>query len=230
MKVLINHEIAKEFSSVTGIETIPLFPYNRLDLPVQCHADMLFCVLDDTIFCYEDYVKEYGLLSCLTEGGKKICFVSATCESKYPKDISLNVLVMGKTIFCNVRHTAREILCYAESNGYKIVNVKQGYAACSTLVVDDNFAVTADKGMIDAIKAEGKECLLADCDDIVLEGYKCGFFGGASGVIDKNIYFFGDVDMLKNGEKIRTVLNDKNYDVFQITSGRVYDFGGIKVI
>ena len=96
MKVLINHEIAKEFTTVTGIDVIPLYPYKKLDLPVCCHADMLFCVLDNTVFCYEDYVDEFNLLSVLFGEGYEVEFVSKRCGNKYPDDIALNVLVMGK--------------------------------------------------------------------------------------------------------------------------------------
>ena len=230
MKVLISREIAAQFSSATGIEAVSLPPYNKLDLPVQCHADMLFCVLDNKIFCYEEYVHLYDLLPTLAGQGYEVNFVEKGCDTKYPDDISLNVLVMGKTIFCNKAYTAQEILEHASENGYTVVNVKQGYAACSTLVLDENTAITADRGVCDAIKRQGKECLLVDGDDITLSGYSCGFFGGASGVIGNNVYFFGDISGLKSGNEILDFLHRKNRAVFSISSGRVCDFGGFKVI
>ena len=75
MKALISKEIARDFELKTGISTIPLSPYDKLDAPVSSHADMLFCILDNTIFCYEDYVKNNGLLDCLKNTGYNIIFV-----------------------------------------------------------------------------------------------------------------------------------------------------------
>ncbi len=230
MKVLINHEIAERFSAITGIEAVSLYPYKKLDFPVQCHADMLFCVLDNIIFCYEDYVTEYDLYDTLAGSGKEVRFVSAVCGSKYPSDIALNVLVMGDTIFCNISYTAKEVLEYARERGYKIVNVRQGYAACSTLVICEDLAITADKGVCDAIKKQGKECLLIYPDEVVLDGYNCGFCGGASGKIDNTVYFFGDISLMKSAGVITQIAKDKNFELFQISSGRVNDFGGFKVI
>ena len=62
MKALINYEVAEAFKEVTGIDVVPLYPYDKLQVPVSAHADMLFCILDKTVFCYEDYVKENNLI------------------------------------------------------------------------------------------------------------------------------------------------------------------------
>jgi len=156
MKALINYEIADAFYNATGLDVIPLKPYSKLDLPVSAHADMLFCLLDKTIFCYEDYVKENNIYNTLKDSGLNVIFVSNECKKNYPYDISLNVLVMGKTLFCNIKHTAVEIVDYANNNGYKIVNIKQGYSACSTLVVDENNAITSDTGVASAIEKKEK--------------------------------------------------------------------------
>ena len=230
MKVLINESIAKAFSSFTNLECVALPPYKRLSAPVACHADMLFCVIDDTMFCYEDYVKESGLLNELEKSGKRIVYVSNVCEGKYPSDIGLNVLIMGKTLFCNVAHTSKEILEYAKMREYEVINVKQGYSACSTLVIDENNAVTADMGMYKKINECGKKALLISNEGILLDGYNCGFVGGASSVIDKNIYFFGDINTLGDHDKIKHFVECCGGTIFSISSGRVYDFGGIKLV
>jgi len=230
MKALINYEIADAFYNATGLDVIPLKPYSKLDLPVSAHADMLFCLLDKTIFCYEDYVKENNIYNTLKDSGLNVIFVSNECKKNYPYDISLNVLVMGKTLFCNIKHTAVEIVDYANNNGYKIVNIKQGYSACSTLVVDENNAITSDTGVASAIEKEGKKALLVDNSDIILKGYNCGFIGGASGVHGKKICIFGEPDYLSCKNKIEEIINDCNKTIFSILAGRVYDFGGFKII
>lgn len=230
MKALINYQIAEEFSKATGIEAVALKPYKLLDAPVAAHADMLFCILDKTVFCYKDYIAENRLESIIGGAGYDMVFVSKKCSADYPNDISLNVLVMGKALFCNEKHTSKEILDYAKLNGYTVVNVKQGYSACSTLVVDENTAITSDIGVAKAITKTGKNAFFVANNEIELPGYDCGFLGGASGKIGGSVCFFGDVSSLQDGKKIIEVLRKKNRGIITISSGRVYDFGGIKLL
>lgn len=230
MKALVSCQIAFEFAEKTGIEAIPLKPYKRLDTPVATHADMLFCVLDKTVFCYEDYVIDNGFESIIRAEGYDLVFVSNKCAPEYPNDISLNVLVMGKLLFCYVKHTAKEILEYAKKSGYEVINVKQGYSACSTLVIDENIAITSDKCIASAIEGAGKEVLFVSNEEIILPGYNCGFIGGATGKMGGSVCFFGDVSALKDGERIVELLSRKKQCIISISSGRVYDFGGIKLL
>ena len=230
MKVLINYEIAKPFKQATGIDVIPLYPYKKLQNPVSAHADMLFCILDKMIFCYEDYVRENNLLKTFNEYGYNTIFVEKECKKCYPHDISLNVLVMGKQLFCNIENTSTEIIEYAKNNGYELINVKQGYSACSTLVVDENNAITSDSGVAKVLLHQGKNVLKIDNSDIVLNGYNCGFFGGATGRLEKKIFIFGEIEYLSSFPQIKAFLDSCSVEVISILSGRVYDFGGIKLL
>ena len=230
MKALINESIAELFESKTGMPVIPLKPYNKLDLPVSAHADMLFCVLGDKIFCYEDYVLENNLLDELTGSGKSVVFVEKECNPKYPGDVGLNVLIMGKSIFCNIKHTAKEILEYAKECNYEIYDVKQGYSSCSTLVLDANYAVTSDASIYKAIVQAGKKALVINNNNIKLDGYECGFIGGGSGILGKDVFVFGDITTLQNGENIYEFIHNLGFNILHVLSGEVYDFGGIKFI
>lgn len=230
MKVLINYEIAEIFSEIASVQAIPLKPYSRLDAPVASHADMLFCILDDFVFCYEDYVKESGLTEVFENEGYNIVFISNECKKQYPLDISLNVLVMGKTLYCNEKYTAIEILNYAQNSGYTIINVKQGYSACSTLVIDDNTAITSDFGIAKAIKASKKNAILVNCDDVILKGYNHGFIGGSTAKINDKIYVFGDVSKMNFKKELEIISKEKKCEIIPVFTGRVCDFGGVKLL
>lgn len=230
MKALINYEIAEAFSKISNIQAIPLKPYSRLDAPVASHADMLFCVLDDVVFCYEDYVKENRLVETIEKEGYKVIFISNKCEKQYPYDISLNVLVMGKTLYCNEKYTAMEILNYAKSRGYTIIDVKQGYSACSTLVVDENTAITSDFGIAKAVKSSHKKAIIVNCDDVVLTGYDHGFIGGSTAKINDKIYVFGEISKMNFKNELETISKDQKCEIIPILAGRVYDFGGVKLL
>lgn len=231
MKILANFQISDSLAKTTGLDVIPLYPYKRLDEPVSAHADMLFAIIKDTIFCYKDYLDDYPILKeAIASSNYRLSYADIACAREYPQDIGLNVLVMGNHIFCNQEFTAGNLLEYAKGLNYKIVNVKQGYSACSTLVLNDNTAITTDVGIKKAIEGVGKKALLIPSDDIHLPPYSCGFIGGASGKIGNAVYVFGNLDTLKHADEIRAMIQASGCTPFEIPLGRVYDFGGIKVI
>lgn len=230
MKALINFEFCNRFAQAIGVEGISLYPYNRLDAPVSCHADMLFCVIGDTVFCYKDYVEEFDLLNVLENSGKKIIFVKKQCSKNYPDDVSLNVLVVGKKLFCNKKYVAVEIIEFAEKNNYKIIDVKQGYAACSTLILDKGYAITSDNGMAKALKAEGVSVFPFPNDNIVLQGYNCGFVGGASAVIGDKVFLSGTQKCYERICGFLDFIESAGYFIEFVPCDKIYDFGGVKFI
>ena len=123
-----------------------------------------------------------------------------------------------------------EIIDFAESNGYKIINVNQGYSACSTLVLDECHAISADPSIINAIKREEKEVLEISPEGINLDGYGCGFIGGASGVLGKKVYFFGDYISHPSHCEIASFLNKNGFEPIKLFDMKLHDFGGIKFL
>lgn len=229
MIALISNKIAEKFKNATGIKTLGLKPYGKLDKPVNSHADMLICLIDKTIFCYSDYYDQnIDLFSHIK--GHTIIKSTHQCKANYPYDIGLNVLVIGNRIFCKRNYVASEILEYANNNKYKIVDVKQGYSCCSTLVVDENSAITSDKRMYDVLTKEGIDTLLISTNDIKLEGYNCGFVGGCGCFLGKTAYFFGSVEKLREKNEIEQWLKNKNCEIASIFQGDVSDFGGVKFV
>ncbi|MBQ7353050.1 MAG: hypothetical protein IJW54_03485 [Clostridia bacterium] len=229
MKILVNDKIAEKIESITGVKTLGLKPYDKLDKPICSHADMLICIIDKTIFCYSDYYeKNIDVFAKIT--GYNIIKSNQQCKAIYPYDIGLNVLVIGKRIFCKKAYVVKEILDYAEINHYKIINVNQGYSCCSTLAIDENSAITSDKGMFDALVSEGIDTLLVSNCDIKLEGYNCGFVGGSGYIFDKTLYFFGSIDNLREKSEVKQWLRKRNYKLISIFMGDVSDFGGAKLV
>ena len=228
MFAVLSHDIYKAFESATGIKSYPLKEYSRLDAPVSSHSDMLICKIDNKVFCYEDYYKDNILtFKEIEKVGYDVCFVSTVCERTYPNDIALNALIIGKNIFCNVKHTAKEIIEYAKASGYNLHNVKQGYSACSTLVLDEKTAITGDLGMKIALESAGITVYAIDNGQVKLEGYGNGLIGGAGVRIHNSIYFFGSPDAVEN---LTDIINSLGYSLKQVScrSG-LRDFGGVKI-
>ena len=53
-----SREVCAALEREAGIKCLPLLPYARLDLPVCAHADMLINIIEENLFCYEDYYLE----------------------------------------------------------------------------------------------------------------------------------------------------------------------------
>ncbi len=231
MIAVLSHLISNEFEKATKIKSYPLNSYKKLDNPVSSHADMLLCVIDGEVFCYYDYYSQnISLFEAIKSLGYNVRFVSNECGNKYPNDISLNVLIIGKKLFCNEKNTAVEIKKYAKEKGYDIINVRQGYSACSTLVLNEKTAVTADIGMRNALEKEGIEVLFISSNDgIKLEGYNCGFIGGCGVVVDDKIYFFGSIKQLFDFDNIKLFAEKNQLSIFEIIPEDVCDFGGVKL-
>ena len=231
MIAVLSELASEQFEKSTGIKALSLKPYNKLDVPVASHADMLICVIDKTVFCYKDYYSSnITIFNAIKECGYDIVITEKECGSKYPNDIALNVLVADRKIFCNKKHTAREIIDFATVNGYKIIDVKQGYASCSTLLIDKSLAITADKGMKKALDSENIDTLLISNEGIKLRGYNCGFIGGTGVSMNDKVYLFGNI---KNHPSYKTILDaieKKGLSIIEVVSNDLYDFGGVKLL
>jgi len=231
MKIILNYEIASVFERCTSLEVLPLKPYKRLSAPVSAHADMLICVIGNRAFSYVDYIEENKeIFDCLEKSGYEIVKCAPPTSPNYPNDIGLNVAVVGKRLFCNVKSTAEEIKSYAREKGYELVDVKQGYAACTTLILDEYNVITGDPSIKKAMESKGINVLFIKEESILLHGYNQGFIGGASLVANGTVYFFGDAEELKEYKKISALISSLKMKIFSISSGEVVDFGGGKLI
>ena len=166
----------------------------------------------------------------LLEYGYEIVKISSPTSAKYPSDIALNALKIGNLICGKLKYVAKEIIEYAKALGFQLIDVKQGYSACSTLVLDDDTVVTADKSIYNALAKAGKRVVLISQGDIKLDGYDYGFIGGASCVIDDTVYFFGDIKKHKDYEKIYSEIARLKMKEKSISCEDVFDFGGARAI
>ena len=123
----------------------------------------------------------------------------------YPLDIAYNVLISGKNVFAKEQQMDSVLKEILQEKQYRIVPIKQGYAACSS-VSAGNSIITADVTIAKAAEVSGLHVLQISPGDVVLQGYEYGFIGGASGYIDGVLYFFGDITKHRDFEKISLFL------------------------
>lgn len=213
-----------------GAMVITLPSYSRLSEAVCSHTDMLIASFGKQIITYADYCDCAAyvftdLLSFLPE--YKIHFSSAVPSERYPSDVGLNSLVMGKRIYTRIDSADGLMKEVAKALGYTLVGVNQGYPACTTLKLNDNAVITADKGMARRLSEDGIRVTLIREGYISLPPYDHGFIGGAAGVDGMNVCFIGDITTHPDHEAILAAIETEGMRAMNLCSGELRDLGGI---
>jgi len=198
-----------------------LAPYKNLEAPVASHPDMILCLIDGKLFVPQDYyVENRGVFD-----GVSLCPLNADVRPKYPMDVRFNALIMNGCVYGRTDVICDEIL----KSVNKYVFVKQGYAACSTLVLSQTAAVTADRSIAEALLKNGIDVCTIEQGHIALEGYDCGFIGGASVRLNDNtVAFFGDIKYHPDHDKISEFAKKHNVRLISLSDEPLCDFGGGK--
>lgn len=208
--------------------TIELPPSPDLDSRVASHPDMLMFSSNGRLFINENYfnitkdlfkIKDIDIIRC---DGK--------LSEKYPDDIAFNCFISNGTLFGNISHTAKEIITFANEQGISKKAVSQGYAKCSTVVLGNDRIITADKSIYKAYTQNSDRALLVSPKGVSLNGYNCGFIGGATGVLDKEIFFSGDISLHPDYQKIQEFTKKLGYKITSLSNEPLYDVGTILFI
>ena len=157
--------------------------------PEQKHTDMQVLKINNEIFILNECINLKKKLK-----NKSLHFCSKNAGKSYPENVLLNFLYLNNTLYGKLSAIDDNLLVYCKQNNIKIVNVNQGYARCSVLVVSDKAVITSDLSLKKALKENGIDVLIISSGNIVLDGFDYGFIGGASGRVDDNtILFFGNI-------------------------------------
>lgn len=223
---------AVAFLASLGFKTITLPPFSKLGEAVASHADMLIHLSENTVFSFADYYDEYpsvfdSLYGLISKSGASFSFLSDEVAEKYPLDAGLNVLVIGKTVYARTKSASASLLEHYREKNYKIVDVKQGYPACTVMKIGESAAVTSDAGMARALSNEGIKTLLIEVGGIALPPYEYGFIGGCAGCFDDKIYFAGCIEDHPAYNLIKDFAENEGYTLVSLGDFPLFDVGGI---
>lgn len=205
-----------------GINTVFTKPIKSLICYEQYHADIQMLIIDSIAFIPQNasYLKEYA---------ERLSLVPILCEfidGKYPANVALNAVLLGDKIICREDALSVEVKKYCYEKNIEILNVKQGYAKCSTLVLNDNAIITADVNIHKAAVRSFVDSLLIRPGYINLDGADYGFIGGSSMVIGDTVVFFGDVNTHPDCSLILDFLYKHNMNHVSLFDGELVDIGG----
>ena len=198
-------------------------PSRTVPEPTGAHPDTLIGRVGNELFVAEDETAIRSALDGANIGYRISHHVSGAV---YPRDCALNFFTAGKYVFGRVASMSREALNFASESGYEIVDVRQGYAHCSTAVFG-NGMITADEGIRRAADSRGIKTLSVSPGGVSLPPYEYGFIGGACGVIDDElVMFFGSLDSHPDGKAIRAFISSLGKKIVEF-EGKLCDHGGI---
>ena len=216
---------AQEYLKSRGIEVLT-FPDNKdVDPRVAHHADLSFFFDgSDTLFVASEFSEHEKMLSKYC---KNIVFINKKLGNKYPDDVLLNCVCVGKHFICNKNTVASEVFDKMKNSGYNIINVKQGYTKCSVIPVSENALITDDESIFNACSDVGIDVLKVSKGSVVLDGFDYGFVGGTTGKISASeILFNGSITEHSDFAEIDLFL--KKYGVKAVCfGGQLKDIGSI---
>lgn len=214
----IKNKIGKYFNK----STIDSFTLSSMSPPLNTHPDIQIHFLSPDIAicvpeCFEYYTGAFGKNKITLLKG------SSVPTDTYPTDAAYNVARVGNHIFCNTKYVESAIREYYISNGFNIHHVNQGYSKCCMCIAGENAVITEDSGIYKSLSGiPDMKSLLISPGGVSLDGYKYGFIGGASGLIDNTAVFTGRVS-----EQIRSFLSDCGINYLEASEGSLKDFGSI---
>ncbi len=219
----LNLENCKKLESY-GYNLIKIPIQSCLDEPVSAHPDMSLLKLGNVLFITD------GVKDLFTNVQKIEVVGKSQLENKlnYPDDVYLNCAVVGNKLICNEKYIHSTVLDYAKNIGYEIVNVKQGYAKCSTCVISHNAIITEDNSIANGCAKAGIDVLKISKSFVRLDGYNYGFIGGCSGLIeDKLVVFNGNIFLHPDGKLIQEFCNKHGVRFICLCKDELYDVGSI---
>lgn len=195
---VINNEASEKIKNriyAAGYDIIEVFPNFCLPEPEMCHADMQFARINSKTAVYSPST-DARVIDNMSKAGIKLYKGMSEIQNKYPLNIAYNVLVGTQVYFHNMKYTDSMASQMLQKEGIVPINTKQGYAGCSSIILNDIF-ITSDYGMAKAAKSCNFHVyVLKDSKMIKLSGYDHGFIGGCCGFDGQNLLITGSVNNL----------------------------------
>ena len=216
LKIVISekaHHKTFDYFKKKGFDIIR-FPDQRKPYEAVSHHPDMFMFYDDFLFI------EKGIP---LEGVK--------CEllgERYPETVKYNIAKVSNSVICKYDAIDLTIKEHIKKKSYRVVDVKQGYAKCSTAVIG-NSIITSDKGIYNACVQEQINSLLVRPGHIELPGLDYGFIGGTCVTFGDTVFFNGEINRHPDYESIKSFIDALNKNIEYINIP-LTDIGSLIII
>jgi len=208
------------------IEPLPVPCTHLVDTPISGHPDIQVFLHRNTAFVHPEidrsFLKILGRYCDIKTGLTHLA-------DSYPHDVGYNIAVTGDFAFHKKNATDPVIKEYLLKNNILIIDVKQGYSKCSTLIVNEQSIITADKSIHNEALRNRFDSLLISPGYIDLPGYKYGFIGGATGIFSNSIVITGNIDHHPDRDNIYRFIEDRCMTIKLLSDEPASDTGSLLI-
>ena len=192
-----------------------------VDSRLSGHADL--CLFSDGSVLYAPpFLQKF-----LSEQGIEAVYTKDNPGKAYPSDARFNIFCNESCIVYNSTGADPEIISKLADSGKQLIEVSQGYSACSILGVDSDSFITADEGIYRALAHYNYNVLKIAPGYISLEGFGYGFIGGSAIKPDEStVAFTGSLSNHPDSGRIIGFIKEKGKSVEFLTNLPVFDIGG----
>ena len=216
-----------------GYFVIKLPRCESLPEAISSHPDSLIFRLGNIFLTTCDFGERAAyVFSDLREfsADSRIFFIDEPLGKSHPEDSRLNAISFGKNLIVNTKTISGQILEIAEKEGFCPQNVNQSYPNCSILKLNEENAITADKGIYKKLTSLGINTMLIESGGISLPPYEYGFIGGASGVDGNRVFFLGNLDLHPSADEIKEFISSLGMRAISLSDEPLSDLGGLMFI
>lgn len=213
MAIIIDRRFLEKAQKLWGKEheIFPSFCHTNLPEPVSAHPDMTLTPIEDIFVCCPESYEYYKKIL-----GDRVVLGQTSLSSHYPYDIAYNVLIFKNIAIGKLEFVDPVVINELNKRSIKLINVNQGYAKCSSAVCKSG-VITADEGIYKALVDNNVNALKITPGYVELTGYDYGFIGGATGVVDGVLTFFGDVSKHPDFQRIKEFCDFNYFTDFSLT-------------
>lgn len=205
-------------------EPVPVPRTGRVATPVSGHPDMQLFVHGGRVFCHPDMPASF-LEDLERHADVVVCRTRLSPE--YPSDVPYNIACIGTVVLHHHAAIDPDIAEHLRSRDIYITGVRQGYAKCSTLIVDDRSIITADASIHRTAVTAGLDSLMIRPGFIDLPGYACGFIGGATGSTENAVLCTGTLEHHPDYDIMLEYIADRGKKLVPLSRANAADLGTI---
>ena len=219
------NSILKQYLRTKGYRLIEIRKTDAVYDAVASHGDIYLCKICGELVVSPEQLPliEEGLL----HSNAKFTLGASGLGHKYPDNVSYNAAQMGNYLIHNKNHTNPVILQKSEEFEMELIHVKQGYTKCNLVILDDKAVITSDPGLAAVLRKHDLEILLISPGHVALTGFPYGFLGGASGRVDDEIIFNGNLSTHPDFEIINDFIRQRGLQATYFDEYPLEDIGSI---
>ncbi|MCD4697756.1 MAG: hypothetical protein K8S16_16145 [Bacteroidales bacterium] len=208
----------KEYGDVVAFETERIV-YDA----ISGHPDIFMCHVNNKIIVAPNLPAKYKEIL----NKNKIAFLEGEepLGKNYPETAKYNIVSTEKFLMHNFHYTDSKI---TDNEGdLDLIHLNQGYSRCNLLPLRNDHFITSDEGIYRILQNSKLKALFVKPDDILLPGFKHGFFGGTFGVYKDKVFIIGSLDKFSEGSRVREFIEKLNYNIIELYDGPLFDGGSL---